>query len=59
MFGNSSAEATDDNESLRPSVVEVLDSVISLIEYRLKAAVKAGTRTKDLAATSLHSKGRC
>ena len=55
MFGNTSAEATDENESLRLRVVEMLDGVTASVEYCLKAAAKvgelpAGTRTKDLAA---------
>src|SRR5882757_10252 len=54
MFGNTSAEATDENEALRLRVVEMLDQVTASVEYCLKAAVKAGelpagTRTKDLA----------
>jgi TetR/AcrR family transcriptional regulator, transcriptional repressor for nem operon len=54
MFGNTSAEATDDNEALRLRVVEMLDAVTASVESCLKAAVKAGelpagTRTKDLA----------
>src|SRR5258706_9450013 len=54
MFGNTSAEATDENEALRLRVVEMLDGVTASIEYCLKAAVRAGelpagTRTKDLA----------
>ncbi|MDB5859498.1 MAG: Transcriptional regulator, TetR family [Ramlibacter sp.] len=54
MFGNTSAEATDDNEALRLRVVEMLDDVTASVEYCLKAALKAGelpkgTRTKDLA----------
>ena len=54
MFGNTSAEATDENEALRLRVVEMLDDVTASVEYCLKAAVKAGelpagTKTKDLA----------
>jgi TetR/AcrR family transcriptional repressor of nem operon len=54
MFGNTSAEATDDNEALRLRVVEMLDDVTASVEYCLKAALKAGelpagTRTKELA----------
>ena len=54
MFGNTSAEATDENEALRLRVVEMLDQVTASVEYCLKAAVKAGelpagTKTKDLA----------
>jgi len=54
MFGNTSAEATDENEALRLRVVEMLDNVTASVESCLKAAVKsgdlpAGTKTKDLA----------
>ena len=54
MFGNTSAEATDDNEALRLRVVEMLDDVTASVEFCLKAAVKAGeipagTKTKELA----------
>jgi TetR/AcrR family transcriptional repressor of nem operon len=54
MFGNTSAEATDENEALRLRVVEMLDDVTASVEHCLKAAVKAGelpkgTKTKDLA----------
>jgi TetR/AcrR family transcriptional repressor of nem operon len=54
MFGNTSAEATDENEALRLRVVEMLDDVTASVEHCLKAALKAGelpkgTRTKDLA----------
>jgi len=54
MFGNTSAEATDENEALRLRVVEMLDEVTADVEYCLKAAVKVGeiparTKTKDLA----------
>jgi TetR/AcrR family transcriptional repressor of nem operon len=54
MFGNTSAEATDENEALRRRVVEMLDDVTASVEHCLKAAVKArelpkGTKTKDLA----------
>src|SRR5882672_318658 len=54
MFGNTSAEATDENEALRLRVVEMLDGVTASVEYCLKAAVKAGelpqgTKTKDIA----------
>ena len=54
MFGNTSAEATDENDALRLRVVDMLDSVTASVEYCLKAAVKAGelptgTKTKDLA----------
>jgi TetR/AcrR family transcriptional repressor of nem operon len=55
MFGNTSAEATEVNETLRLRVVEMLDDVTASIESCLKAAVEAGelpagTRTKELAA---------
>ena len=54
MFGNTSAEATDENEALRLRVVEMLDDVTASVEHCLKAAVKAGelskgTKTRDLA----------
>jgi TetR/AcrR family transcriptional repressor of nem operon len=54
MFGNTSAEATDENEALRRRVVEMLDDVTASVEHCLKAAVKAGelpkgTKTRDLA----------
>jgi TetR/AcrR family transcriptional repressor of nem operon len=54
MFGNTSAEATDENEALRLRVVEMLDNVTASVELCLKAAVKAGElpkgiKTKDLA----------
>jgi TetR/AcrR family transcriptional repressor of nem operon len=55
MFGNTSAEATDDNEALRVRVVEMLDDITASVEYCLKEGVKAGelpagTKVKDLAA---------
>jgi TetR/AcrR family transcriptional repressor of nem operon len=55
MFGNTSAEATDENEALRLRVVEMLDDVTASVEYCLKEAVKAGelpaaTKVKELAA---------
>jgi len=54
MFGNTSAEATDENEALRLRVVEMLDEVTASVEVCLRAAVKigelpTGTKTKDLA----------
>ena len=54
MLGNTSAEATDENEALRLRVVEILDEVTASVEFCLKAAVRAGelpagTKTKDLA----------
>jgi TetR/AcrR family transcriptional repressor of nem operon len=60
MYGNTSAEATDENEALRLRVVDMLDGVTASIEYCLKAAVKAGelptgTKTKDLAGYIISS----
>jgi len=60
LFGNYSAEATDDNEGLRLRLVEIFDEVTASVEYCLKAAVKAGelpprTRAGELAAFVISS----
>src|SRR5882762_10631676 len=60
LFGNYSAEATDDNEALRLRLVEIFDEIQQSVEYCLKAAVKAGelpprTRTGELAGFVISS----
>ena len=60
LFGNYSAEATDDNEGLRLRLVEIFDEIQQSVEYCLKAAVKAGelpprTRAGELAAFVISS----
>jgi len=60
LFGNYSAEATDDNEALRLRLVEIFDEIQQSVEYCLKAAVKAGelpprTRAGELAGFVISS----
>ena len=60
LFGNYSAEATDDNEGLRLRLVEIFDEIQQSVEYCLKAAVKAGelpprTRVGELAGFVISS----
>jgi TetR/AcrR family transcriptional repressor of nem operon len=42
MYGNTSAEATDETEALRMRVVEMLNGVTASVEHCLRAAVSAG-----------------
>jgi len=60
LFGNTCAEATDDNEALRVRLVEILDELQGAFEYCLKAAVKIGelppgTKVRELAGFILSS----
>jgi TetR/AcrR family transcriptional repressor of nem operon len=60
VFGNFSAEATEENEVIRKRLVEIFDELQGSIEYCLRAAVKAGelpaaTKIRELAGFILSS----